>query len=275
MKYFLTIAVYVLAVHTGIAQMNIGLQLYSFRNEFSKDVPGTLQKISAMGIRQIEGGGSYGMKDEAFRQLLIKNKLTIISFGADYKELESNPQAVAAKAKAAGAKYVMCAWIPHNGNNFSLEDADKAIVVFNNAGKVLKANGISFCYHAHGYEFRPFKNATLFDYMAEKMNAAYANFEMDVFWIKHPGQDPVALLKKYPNRFPLMHLKDRKTGTPGNQNGDADVETNVVLGTGDVGIADIMKVAKKYGVKYFFIEDESSHAMEQVPLSLKYLKSLK
>jgi sugar phosphate isomerase/epimerase len=275
MKKMVTIAAFVILVFTGAAQTTIGLQLYSFRNEFAKDVPGTLQKISAMGIRQIEGSGTYGMKEEDFKQLLVKNKLTLISFGADYKELESNPQAVAAKAKAAGAKYVMCAWIPHNGNSFTTDDADKAIAVFNAAGKILKASGISFCYHAHGYEFRPFKNQTLFDYMAERLNAAYVNFEMDVFWVKHPGQEPVALLKKYPNRFPLMHLKDRKTGTAGNQDGEADVETNVVLGTGDVGIAAIMQVARKYGVKYFFIEDESSRSMEQVPQSLRYLKRFK
>jgi sugar phosphate isomerase/epimerase len=275
MKNILAIAAFVIISSASIAQKAIGLQLYSFRNEFAKDVPGTLQKISAMGIRLVEGGSTYGMTEQAFRQLLVKNKLTVISFGADYKELESSPQGVAAKAKASGAKYVMCAWIPHNGNNFTIDDADKAIAVFNNAGKILKANGLSFCYHAHGYEFRPFKNATLFDYMADKLNAAYVNFEMDVYWIKHPGQEPVALLKKYPYRFPLMHLKDRKPGTAGNQNGESDVETNVVLGTGDVGITPIMKVAGKYGVKYFFIEDESSRSMEQVPKSLKYLKGLK
>ena len=89
----------------------------------------------------------------------------------------------------------------------------------------------------------------MFDYMAKKMDPKYANFEMDVFWVKHPGQDPVALLKKYKGRFPLMHLKDRRPGTEGNQNGRADDDTNVVLGAGDVGIGEIMKVAKKYGVK--------------------------
>jgi sugar phosphate isomerase/epimerase len=72
-----------------------------------------------------------------------------------------------------------------------------------------------------------------------------------------------------------MHLKDRKPGTVGNQNGNADVETNVVLGAGDVGIANIMNVAKKAGVKHFFIEDESSRSMEQVPQSLAFLKTLK
>ena len=85
----------------------------------------------------------------------------------------------------------------------------------------------------------------------------------------------MALLKKYPKRFFLMHLKDRKPGTEGNQNGRADVESNVVLGTGDVGIAEIMKEAKKAGVRHYFIEDESSRSMEQVPVSLRYLKGLK
>jgi sugar phosphate isomerase/epimerase len=257
------------------AQTEIGVQLYSFRNLFPKDVPGTLQKISQMGIRQIEGGDTYGMPVNEFKQLLTKNNLTVISTSAEFKELETNPGKVAEKAKAFGAKYVVCFWIPHAGDTFTIDDVNKAITVFNNAGKILKENGLSFCYHPHGYEFRPYKNETLFDYLVKSLNPEYANFEMDVFWIKHPGQDPVALLEKYKGRFKLMHLKDRKSGTEGNQNGEADVETNVVLGTGDVGIADIMKVSKKYGVEYFFIEDESSRSMEQVPQSLAFLKSLK
>jgi len=259
----------------AIAQTKIGVQLYSFRNEFKTDIPGTLEKLSKMGVTEVEGGGSYGMSVPDFKALLDKNKLNVTSIGVDYKKLETDPQSVVDEAKLYGAKYVMCAWIPHNGDDFTLDDADKAIKVFNTAGKLLKENGITFCYHAHGFEFRPYDNGTLFDHLAKNMNPQYANFEMDVFWIKHPGQDPVALLKKYPGRFKMMHLKDRKPGTEGNQNGHADVETNVVLGSGDVGIAAIMKVAKKYGVEKFYIEDESSRSLEQVPQSLAFLKSLK
>jgi sugar phosphate isomerase/epimerase len=149
------------------------------------------------------------------------------------------------------------------------------VEVFNTAGKALKEKGLNLCYHPHGYEFRPYESGTLFDYIATKTNPQYVNFEMDVFWVKHPGQDPVSLLGKYAGRFQLMHLKDRKPGTAGNQNGNADVETNVVLGQGDVGIGEIMKVSKKYGVKHFFIEDESSRSLEQVPQSLQYLKNIK
>lgn len=252
----------------------IGLQLYSLRNQFAKDVPGTMAKVKEMGIKEIEGGGTYGLSFGEYMKLLAQNGLSMVSFGADFDRLANNPQFVADEARSYGAKYVMCAWIPHNGNEFTIDDVKKAVKVFNEAGKILATNGLSLCYHPHGYEFRPYENGTLFDYMVTNMDPRFVNFEMDVFWIKHPGQDPLALLKKYPNRFLLMHLKDRKIGTPGNQNGNADVETNVVLGTGDVGIADIMKEAKKIGVKHFFIEDESSHPLEQIPQSLGFLKSL-
>ena len=256
------------------AQTNIGLQLYTFREQIPKDVPGMLAKIRQMGIRYVEGGGTYKLSPEEFKNLLQKNELQMICYGADFKELQEKPGEVARKALFFGAKYVMCAWVPHNGTTFTFADANKAVDVFNNAGKVLKAKGLELVYHAHGYEFQPYKDGTFFDYMLRNMNPEYANIEMDVFWFKNSGQDPVAWLLKYPKRFKLLHLKDRQLGTPDNVTASADVETNVVLGTGDVDIAAVMKAAKKIGIRYAFIEDESSRSMEQVPKSLAYLKTL-
>lgn len=278
MKKYLLLLAFVFMVFSSPlrAQTEIGLQLYSLRNEFKTEVPGTLDMVESWGIREIEGGGTYGLPMDEFKQLLRENKLKMVSVGADYNQLKENPQAAVDNAKAFGAKYVVCYWIPHEDDNvFTIDHMKEAVEVFNRAGKLLAENGLSLCYHPHGYEFRPYHEGTLFDYLAERTDPKYFNFEMDVFWVKHPGQDPVALLKKYPKRFLLMHLKDRKHGTPGNQNGRADVETNVVLGTGDVGIAEIMKEAKKAGVKHYFIEDESSHSVTQIPRSLEYLKSLK
>lgn len=275
MKKMLVLLLMFVAVHESLLAQEFGVQLYTFRNQLSKDVPGTLAKIKEMGIKEIEGGGTNGLSVEEYKKLLEQNNLKMVSVGADFNQLATNPQAAVDRAKQFGAKYVTCTWIPHPGDTFTIDHIKRAVEVFNTAGKILKENGISLCYHPHGYEFRPYENGTLFDYLVANLNPEYANFEMDVFWIKHPGQDPVALLKKYPNRFFLMHLKDRKPGTEGNQNGRADVESNVVLGTGDVGIAEIMKEAKKAGVKHYFIEDESSRSMEQVPVSLKYLKGLK
>jgi sugar phosphate isomerase/epimerase len=73
----------------------------------------------------------------------------------------------------------------------------------------------------------------------------------------------------------LLHLKDRQIGTLCNNTGAADEESNVVLGKGDVNIKDIIRAAKKSSVKHYFIEDESSRVINQLPLSLQYIKSLK
>jgi sugar phosphate isomerase/epimerase len=253
----------------------IGLQLYSLRNEFKKDVPGTLALIKQWKIKQIEGGGTYGLPVDEYNNLLKQNNLEMVSYGAGFEELASNTQAVIDNAKYFGAKYIMCAWVPHKEGDFTMEEMKKAIDVFTAAGKLISANGMKFCYHPHGYEFRPYQNGTMFDYMVQNTDPRYVNFEMDVFWVKHPGQDPVALLNKYPKRFLMLHLKDRKPGTVGNQEGRAPDETNVVLGKGDVGIADVMKAAKKIGIKYYFIEDESPQPVEQIPQSLEFLHSLK
>lgn len=257
------------------AQTGIGLQLYSLRNEFKTDVPGTLDLVEKWGIREVEGGETYGLSMEGFKKLLKEKDLKVVSVGAGYDQLKNDLQSVIDNAKAFDAKYVVCFGIPHDENTFTIEHIKGAVEVFTNAGKILAENGLSLCYHPHGFEFRPYSGGTLFDYLVTNTDPKYLNFEMDVFWVKHPGHDPVALLKKYPKRFLLMHLKDRAHGTEGNQNGHADVETNVVLGTGDVGIAAVMKEAKKAGVKHYFIEDESSRSVSQIPRSLEYLKSLK
>ncbi len=251
---------------------DIGLQLYSLRDQIPGNVEATLKMVKSWGITNVEGGSTYGLSQVEYTALCKKLGLKTVSVGADFTELEKDPAAVAVKAKAFGAKYIMCAWIPHAGVQITLDETKKAMQVFENAGKILAASGLSLCYHMHGYEFDKYESGTLFDFMVTHTNPKYVNFEMDVFWVKHPGQDPVALLKKYPKRFLLMHLKDRKPGTPNSLDGHADVESNVVLGTGDVGIAEIMKNAR--GIKYFFIEDECSHAAEQIPQSLKYLKTI-
>ena len=272
---FLFAALFFLHISFFLQSQEIGVQLYSFRNQIPKDIPGTLQKIRNMGITELEGGDTYGMPQAEFKSMIDKLGFKMISIGGDFDKLQKDLPGIIQDAKLYGANYVVCFWIPHKGNEFTIDDAKKGVEVFNAAGKVLKENGLSLCYHPHGYEFRPYEKGTLFDYIAKSLNPDYANFEMDVFWVKHPGQDPVGLLKKYPGRFKLMHLKDRQIGTIGNQNGNADDETNVVLGKGDVGIAEIMKAAKKSGIKHYFIEDESSRSMEQVPQSLTFLKALR
>lgn len=277
MKPFLLLASLLLSGSVTLAQKAapVGLQLYSFRNQFAKDVPGTMAKVKELGFREAEIAGTYGLSLTDFRKLLDANRIKAVSTGASFEDLDRNVPKIIAEAKALGAKYVTCAWIPHTGDQFTVQDAERAIDVFNTAGKLLADNGLQFCYHTHGYEFQTYQDGTFFDYLAANLDSKWVDFEMDVYWVKSPGYDPVALLQKYPKRFPLMHLKDRKPGTPDSQSGHADVESNVTLGQGDVGIAAIMKQAKKSGVKHYFIEDESSRSMEQMPGSLAFLSGLK
>lgn len=260
---------------TSLSAQQIGLELYSFRNQFPKDVMGTLDKIKSLGITAVEGGETYGMPSGQFIAALKERNISVISVGVEFSLLENNIDSVIRKASAYGSKYVVCFGIPHQPNQLSLPELEHAVQVFNKAGRKLKEKGIELCYHPHGFEFRPYKDGTMFDELARQLDPTAANFEMDVFWVKHPGQDPVALLKKYPTRFKLLHLKDRLKGTEGNQLGEVDVETNVVLGTGDVDIAGVIRQARKNRIEYMFIEDESSRSMEQVPLSIQFIKNVR
>jgi len=271
----LILTLFLFSCFAAANSQTIGLQLYSLRDQLPKDVPGTLTLIKSWGITELEGGGTYGLPLEEFIALCNKNGLKVVSVGADFNDLDKDVDKVIKNAKAFGAKFVMCAWVPHNGDDFTFADTERAVNVFNAAGEKLAKEGLTFCYHAHGYEFRPHENRLLFDYMMEKTNPKFVNFEMDVYWIKQAGQSPLAWLNKHPKRFLMMHLKDRAPGTSDSNNGRADVETNVVLGQGDVGIADLIKAGRQAGVKHYFIEDESSRVVQQVPQSLAYLKSIK
>jgi len=271
----LILSIAILCSSGFLAAQEIGLQLYSIRNEVKTDLKGSLDKVRKMGIRELEGGELYGMDILSYKKMLDQMEYKMVSIGVDYMELDKDLGPVIQKAKTLGATYVVCFWINHNGNEFGMKEVEEAAAKFNRAGKILKENGLQLCYHPHGYEFRPSGKGTLFDRLVEQTNPLYINYELDVYWAKQGCADPVALLKKYPTRFLLMHLKDREHGTACNDTGGADEETNVVLGKGDVNIKAVMKAAKKTSVKHYFIEDESTRVMAQLPMSLQFLRSLR
>ncbi len=254
-------------------QVPLGIAAYTFRNEFPKGVEQTLDIIQELGFKEYEGG-TAGLSPEEFKKLCAERGISIPSTGTGFEQLEENPQAVADRVKALGAKYVMCAWIPHNGD-FTKENADRAIKAFNEGGKVLKENGIIFKYHVHGYEFQPYGNGTLLDYIIENTNPEYVSLQMDVMWTHFGGGDPVALLKKYGNRWVSLHLKDFRKGAPKDMTGLTGPENDVPLGTGELDIPGILRESNRIGIKHMFIEDESDQELENLPKSIAYLKSLK
>jgi sugar phosphate isomerase/epimerase len=259
-----------------------GIQFWSLRDQFAKDVPGTLDKVKAWGITQVETAGLYKGPDgemmtaAKFREMLDTRGLKCPSAHFQYDALVKDIDGVIRDAKALGAEYICCAWIPHDVPEFDEAKCRQAIADFNKAGEAISKAGLKFAYHAHGYEFAKFGDGTYFDLMMKELKPEYVNFEMDVFWMVHSGNDPVALLEKYPGRWVMMHIKDMKKGTPVRlYTGSTDKTNSVALGTGIIDYVPILKAAAKSKVKYYFIEDEAPTVEEQVPAGLKYLQGLK
>jgi sugar phosphate isomerase/epimerase len=250
----------------------LGIEAYTFRIGFSGDPIATLDTIQKMGFTEMEGN-SAGMSAADFKKSCDVRGISIVATGAGYDQLVKSPDSVVELAKLLGAKYLMCAWVPHKAG-FNIEDAKKAVEDFNKAGKILKEHGLIFCYHAHGYEFPAYETGTLLDYMIKNTNPEYVSFEMDIFWIQFGGGDPVTLLKQYGNRWKLMHLKDLRKGAKKTPAGFTTPDNDVILGTGELDIPAILQEAKKIGITHYFIEDESKQPYVQVPQSIRYLKSL-
>ncbi len=271
----LVLTVGALATHAASFNEPVGLQLYSLRADFTKNVPASLEKVAGFGIKNVELAGTYNLSPEKFKEMLDANKLKPVSGHFPFARYKADPEGVAKDAKALGLEYAGCAWIDHQGD-FSESACREAVTVFNKAGEVLSKHGIKFFYHCHGFEFRPHADGVFMDLLMKETNPKFVRFEMDVFWVKHPGHDPVKWLEKYPGRWELMHVKDMKKGmATGVFTGKADVSNDVTVGTGQMNWPAILKAAKKSGVKHYFIEDESPTAAEQIPQSMKYLKTVK
>ena len=253
-----------------------GLQLWTLRDLFKTDVPGTLDKIKALGFTEVETAGLYGKPAAELKAMLTERGLKPISAHFQYDALTKDLDASIQDAKTLGVLYVAVPWIPHEIGSFSEADARRASADFNRWGEAFKKAGITFTYHPHGYEFRPHNDGTLFDIIAAETKPEFVSFEMDVLWVFQPGQDPAKLLAKYPTRWVLMHLKDmRKGARRGVYTGQAPKTDDVPLGAGQVNWPEVLAAAHRVGVKHYFIEDESPTAEAQVRESLTYLGTLK
>ncbi len=254
----------------------IGINIYSLRYQAEKDLPGTLALIRELGFKKVEAGNLYRRTPAEFRALLDKNGLRATSIGAAYKALGSDLDAVAAHAKALGAEYVVCSTIPHSAKHLAEKDVQPAADNLNRWGERLAASGLRLCYHTHGTEFDPSPEGTRFDTLAKLTDPKFINYEMDIFWIVYGFQDPVQFLKRYPGRFPLMHVKDIRKGLVlGESPGQVREDDSVPLGTGIVDVRAALLAAQTYGVKHLYLEEEAVDAVPQIRQSLRYLAGLR
>jgi sugar phosphate isomerase/epimerase len=258
----------------AVAQQAIGqfgLQLYTLRDDLPKDPKGILKQVADMGYKQLEGyegpkGLWWGMKPAEFKSYLDSLGLTMVSSHCDYKK---DLDRKAEEAKQVGLKWLMCPWY---GPQKKLDDFKKAAETFNKSGDICKKHGIRFGYHNHGYSFEKLEDQFPQDVLMQETNPETVDFEMDIYWVTVPEQDPETWLKKYPNRWKLVHVKDRDKSAPKGE-GDWSVD----LGTGKLDFKKILRTAKDSGVEYFIVEQEkytNSTPIKSAQVDADYMKNL-
>lgn len=248
-----------------------GLQLYSLRDDMPKDPKGILKQVASFGYKQIESfeGGQgmfWGMTNKEFKAYMDSLGMTIVS---SHCNINKDFDKKAGEAAEIGMKYVIC---PSIGSQKSVDDWKKIADKFNNCGEICKRNGIRFAYHNHGYTFKELDGQMPQDLLLQNTDAALVDYQMDIYWVVTGGSDPIMWLNKYPNRFTLCHVKDRKKNA-GNE-GDASVD----LGTGSIDYSKVLKVAKNKGMKYYIVEQEAyenSTPLKSVAVDAEYMKKLK
>jgi sugar phosphate isomerase/epimerase len=253
-----------------------GLQIYSLRGLISaKGVQAGLDQAKDFGFQTLELGGTYNLKPAEFLPLLRERGLRPVSCHFPWDRWKNDPDGVAAEAKALGLEEAGCAWAGHK-DPFDEAQAREVLQVFNRAGSATKKVGIRFFYHLHGFEFVKHGDGTLADLLIAGSDPELVSFQMDVFWVIFPNQDPASWLLKYPGRWVSMHLKDLRKGVErGPLTGKTDVRNDVPLGTGQVDWTSVLAAAKKVGVKHYFIEDESPDVLTQIPLTLQFLRDVR
>lgn len=256
-----------------------GLELYSLRHQIKGGDAASVKEAMAyakrVGYKEMEAPELYGLSAQQYRSLLDETGLPCTSMMATNDQFKADLRRVATNAHVLGADNVVNSWIPHKGP-FTIELCRETARLYNEWGRKLLAEGLHFAHHTHGYEFQPHEGKPLFDNLVKETNPEYVSFEMDIFWVVDPGQDPVAYLKKYPNRWRLMHLKDMKKGPATHSyTGGEPVSWDVALGTGRMDLPAILREAERAGVKRFYVEDESDRAHDQIVKDLHYLKTIR
>jgi len=252
----------------------IGLQLESVNGGMHQKQNATLDEVSGWGFKYVELVGDYGLSPGELKARLRAHGLTAPSAHFPYARFRDDPEGLTAEASALGLTFVGCPSIPQK-DSLDTNGVLEAAAVFNRAGKVMANHGIKFFYHPHGYEFKPYKDGTLFDLLMRRTDPQCVHFQMDVFWIVHAGQDPVALFRRYPDRWVSMHLKDMRKGAPTGLFDSKIVRHDFVpLGSGQIDIAAVMRTARQLGITSYFIEDESSSPEKEIPQSLAFLRSV-
>ena len=159
--------------------------------------------------------------------------------------------------KAAGMEYIV---VPSMGAQKSLKNLKLYCDYYNEVGRKCKEAGIVFGYHNHAYEFDKIEGEVCYDFMLKNTDPELVFFQMDVYWVVMGKASPVDYFNKYPGRFKILHIKDRKE----------------IGQSGMVGFDAIFNNSQIGGIEGYVVEVEGCRneaALEGIRTSAKYLLS--
>ena len=254
----------------------IGIQLYTIRDAMSKDVAGTLKKVADIGYQNLElagynNGQFYGFSPSEFKAMVNDLGMKIISShsGVEVKGVDTSNVEVMAEAHAElGVEYCVQPWLVEE-RRVSADSYRQFVAELNTIGEVMKSYGIRFAYHNHDFEFYAVDGLIPYtDIFLPESNPDFLTFEIDNYWVIRAGFDPIEVMKQFPGRFELWHIKDMEA---------SEDQFFAPVGEGVIDYKEIMKVKDIAGMKYFFVEQDATRdgeAIRAIETSYNNLKKI-
>jgi sugar phosphate isomerase/epimerase len=246
----------------------ISIQLYTVRDLTATDFAGTLKQVAAIGYKSVEMAGYGNLKTAAeAKKALDDAGLRVDGTHAPIEQLEQDIAKVLDENDTLGSKLIICPWMPEARRKDA--DAWKSVAKsLNQAGRACHERGIDFAYHNHSFEFQKFDGKTGLDILFENSEPHLVKAEIDVYWVQHGGEDPVARINKLGGRVVALHLKDMAAG--------ADKKFAEV-GTGVLDFKAILNAATKHRVRYGAVEQDNTYGKDPlaaIKTSYENLKKL-
>lgn len=254
-------------------RLPIGLQLYSVRNLLPNNFDGTLAQVRAAGYTVVEAAGYFNRTAQQFRHSMDQAGLRCVSTHHALNLLETQFDQLLDYAHTLGLEYIICSSSggmhrdPNAKGAPTLDDWRWIAGEFNRIGEKVKSAGITFGVHNHTPEFATIDGTLVYDELLRLTDPKFVIFEMDAGWVFASGHDPVTYLRKFPQRFRLMHVKDMTKGPNGQIHATE-------LGRGDIDYAPILRAAT--GLRYYFVEQEEFDIdpIEALRIDAEYMRKL-
>jgi sugar phosphate isomerase/epimerase len=231
-----------------MSRAKVGLQMYTLRDVLAEDFLGTLRQVAELGYEGVEFAGYGGMTAADLRAEL--DKLGLVSLGSHVglEQMLEAPEEQIEFNLALGSKYLTVPWIGEERykDEAAVLETAKALEAI---GRKCAERGLIFCYHNHSFELeRTFGGQTMLDIIFGNASPDALAVELDACWVHNAGADPVAYIKKYSGRIPLVHFKDLKR--------EGDHPATVELGKGEVDLLGIAKAASEAGTEWLIVEQD-------------------